>query len=660
MKKLLFVIPHLSTGGLPQYIVKKVELLIDTFDIYAVEYSDVTGGRLVVQKNRIKSLLKNELITLGEDKGELIRIIEGLQPSVIHMEEIPEMFCDRHIAKQIYKKDRSYFIYETCHDSSFDVANKQFIPDKMVLVSNYQKRLFSPLGIPIEVIDYPIEFSNNKLREQYRNELGLDPNKKHILNVGLFTPRKNQKEFFEYARRLPQYQFHQVGNMADNFRFYWEPLLKDVPPNLKVWNERSDVHKFYEAMDLFLFTSRGTVHDKETMPLVLKEAISANLPIALYNLPVYENFFDQFNDIQYLDFDNLDNNINIIQNMLSGNTLKKLDIKNTDTDLSKIFNCEWKWNEQKMYYSVNQKIDYPVIVALREYKSNSVLWSTLYKEGIPATVNFWMIPTPKHLKDYSKWGVISGIKFCVYNAETNEQIYEYPFFKKFVNIPTISLSNSIPYHYNYLEFFVYKKYERFFNNKKFDNVVDVGANVGVFTSYILYNKISNNVIAVECDPIAVRDLKDNFDINPHVSIIDKALYSEHGKVDFYHSSTNPVISSLLPPDVLKNHNAGVKGDILVSVDTVTIQDLIDKLGHIDLLKIDIEGGEYDIFDKLDTKLFDKINNLFIECHFFEENYLDRYNRLLKLLSNNGYLVEEYDKGQSANKGGSEVIFATKV
>jgi len=36
MKKLLFIAPHLSTGGLPQYLTKKIELLKDEFDVYLV------------------------------------------------------------------------------------------------------------------------------------------------------------------------------------------------------------------------------------------------------------------------------------------------------------------------------------------------------------------------------------------------------------------------------------------------------------------------------------------------------------------------------------------------------------------------------------------------------------------------------------------------
>ena len=35
------------------------------------------------------------------------------------------------------------------------------------------------------------------------------------------------------------------------------------------------------------------------MPLVIREAISWQLPIWIYNLPVYLNYFDKFNNIQY-------------------------------------------------------------------------------------------------------------------------------------------------------------------------------------------------------------------------------------------------------------------------------------------------------------------------------------------------------------------------
>ena len=109
MKKLLYIAPHLSTGGLPQYLVKKIELLKGEFEIYVVEYSNHTGGVLVVQRDKILNLVEsNKFFELGEDKTELIHVINQIQPDIIHLEEIPEYFMDFDLAKEIYRTDRPY------------------------------------------------------------------------------------------------------------------------------------------------------------------------------------------------------------------------------------------------------------------------------------------------------------------------------------------------------------------------------------------------------------------------------------------------------------------------------------------------------------------------------------------------------------------------
>jgi GR25 family glycosyltransferase involved in LPS biosynthesis len=95
--------------------------------------------------------------------------------------------------------------------------------------------------------------------------------------------------------------------------------MKDKPNNLTWWNERSDVDNFYQSMDLFLFTSRGTNNDKETMPLVIREALSYQLPQLLYNLPVYLNYFDKFENIKYLEPNNIKDNCLSIKSSLGDN-----------------------------------------------------------------------------------------------------------------------------------------------------------------------------------------------------------------------------------------------------------------------------------------------------------------------------------------------------
>lgn len=318
MKKLLFVAPHLSTGGQPQYLLKKIKSLIDQYEIHCVEYDDHTGGVLIVQREQVESLCKNRFYVLDSKKDRLLDIIEQVKPDIIHFEEMPEYFMDMKLAGKIYRSDRPYLIVETSHDSSFESSRKKVFPDQFIFVSNYQKQNVASLGVKSEVIEYPVGVKLRKDRETGLKFLGLDVNKKHVFHVGLFTPRKNQKEFIEYARMMEHdnVQFHCIGNMADNFKHYWEPLIKNLPHNVKVWGERKDVENFYSCMDLFLFTSRGHVNDKETAPIVIKEAISYNVPSLLYNLPVYLNRYNEYSNIEYLDELDPYKNVELIQKKL--------------------------------------------------------------------------------------------------------------------------------------------------------------------------------------------------------------------------------------------------------------------------------------------------------------------------------------------------------
>jgi len=322
MKKILFIAPHLSTGGLPQFLLKKIQSLINDYEIYCVEYDDITGGVLVVQRKQLQKICGGRFYTLSSNKFELFKLIDDIKPDIIHLEEMPEYFMDVNLATKLYNKDREYLIVETSHDSSFDPKKKRVFPDQFTFVSNYQKQNLESLNVNTAVIEYPIAVKRRKNRTDGLNFLGLDETKKHILHVGLFTPRKNQKEFVEYARAMENenVQFHCLGNMADNFKTYWQPILENLPSNVKVWGERKDVENFYSCMDLFLFTSRGHDTDKETAPIVIKEAISYNIPSLLYNLPVYLNRYNVFENIKYLDEINFNRNVKLIKNKLGMNS----------------------------------------------------------------------------------------------------------------------------------------------------------------------------------------------------------------------------------------------------------------------------------------------------------------------------------------------------
>lgn len=298
LKRILYVSPHFSTGGLPQYLLKKIENFHGKAEIYCIEYN-FYGDAYVVQRNRVIGILGERFISLGDNKERILDLIESIKPHIIHFEEIPETFIDYQILRKIYVKERNYLICETCHSSQINPDVKFFKPDKFVMVSKWIRDKYSILGVPSEILEYPIE-NKNPNKDFYRNLLGFSEKEKHVINVGLFTPGKNQSDLIRYARILESFpiKFHFIGNQASNFSWYWEPLMKDLPSNCKIWGERNDVDSFYQASDLFVFTSNF-----ELNPLCVKESLSWKLPLMMRNLETYSNSYNNDPLVHYIEGD---------------------------------------------------------------------------------------------------------------------------------------------------------------------------------------------------------------------------------------------------------------------------------------------------------------------------------------------------------------------
>ncbi len=296
-KKLLYIAPHLSTGGQPQYLYKQVKHFIEDFNIQVVEINNSGGNAFVVQKNRIKSLV--EVHTLGDDKSEILNIINEFKPDIIHFQEIPQFDLAPFILDQIFTKDRNYFIVASTHGSFTNPSDIVYHPDRYVLVSEWSRQKFEDTGVETMLWEYPIEeYKFDK--EAAQKELGFESDWKHILNVGLFAPGKNQGEIFALATQLEKYKikFHFVGNQAGNFEHYWAPLMKHKPENCVIWGERNDVDTFYAASDMFYFSSK-----LELNPLSIKEALSYKLPSIFRKLHTYLDTYDNNPLVTYIDED---------------------------------------------------------------------------------------------------------------------------------------------------------------------------------------------------------------------------------------------------------------------------------------------------------------------------------------------------------------------
>ena len=646
-KKILLIVPHLSTGGLPQVALKKIESLVSKYEVKCVEYT-ILSDIYTVQRNKILGVLgDNNLVTLGEDKSRLVQIIEDYSPDFVWMEEFPEFFMDSNLAKKIYRQDREYRIIETTHDSSFKPSAKIWMPDKFIFVSIHSSLNFYTLGIPYDIIEYPIEIEE-KNQVEAQKILGLDPSWKHVVNVGLFTQRKNQGYVFDLARKLSdeKIKFHFIGNQADNFRNYWEPLMNNKPDNCVVWGERKDVETFLQASDLFIFPSRGDRNNKELNPIAIKEAIENSTPVLMYNLDVYCGKYDNNENIKFLTGD---------ANMDSKNMLDILGI----SSIGSMFNLDFDGNTNTLTINYTGSDSFNFNISVRDMTSKAPMY------WFPASFNYpssyWTIPIPIQVKRFEgnpnfrgflvefyddKTGDLTLSKNLVVNSNFYPQIPEFKFKPLDCN------------YINYYEFFV----DRCFDDLKLQNldtVIDIGANVGLFAKY-MYSVGSKKVILIEANPYLRESIEFHLDDDLENSVIYmNPVYKEHTKIDFRFSKENSTIGSNV-----FDTNVGEYAQLtnLISCETITINDIFrdNNYGRISLFKCDIEGGEYPIFESITDEQISLVDRFMVEFHGNTESQIDV---ILEKLERNNFeceiIVYEMGKKTVSNKYAKHGVIFSK-
>lgn len=308
--KILYICDHLSTGGMPEVLKQRVyDLHSIDIDIWVVEYS-IYSNFYTAQRDEIEKLIGDKFITLGifSDKLDILEhkyntvknLIDTHKFDIIHFENPIENYdnfnvFDTQLAEYIYSPHRSWKVVETIHSSAFNVnLHKKWMPDAIMHCSHYTNDVtFSKFKeyLPTTVIEYPIW---DRSGEDCEYPIEFNTNCYNIINVGIWTPGKNQKEAVEMARYLDRlypdkYLFHFIGGVAPNFENYWKPILDDIPNNVKVWDSQPNVGRFYKHSDLVLFNSTY-----ELNPIVLKEAVSYKKPLLMRKLAVYGDTYDKY------------------------------------------------------------------------------------------------------------------------------------------------------------------------------------------------------------------------------------------------------------------------------------------------------------------------------------------------------------------------------
>ncbi len=149
-----------------------------------------------------------------------------------------------------------------------------------------------------------------------------------------------------------------------------------------------------------------------------------------------------------------------------------------------------------------------------------------------------------------------------------------------------------------------------------DVVIDIGANVGLFSILAGY-LVGNNgrVYCFEANKNIFKFLQDNISMNwlrKTVFPINKAVYSKEDTLSFTIDEKNPALSTLYKVDVW-NKNVFQDTLIQVQVESVPLDFYYNQIDHIRLVKMDIEGAEYDAFIGMEKFLtHNKIDSISFE------------------------------------------------
>jgi len=480
VKKVLFVVPHLSTGGLPQYTFKLIDSLKNDYDVYCLEHKDITGGILTVQRNRISNLLGEKFYSLSNSSNDIHAIISSIDPDVIHFQEIPETFITHEDLEKIYSDNRRYNIVVTTHSSTTNPNDIIYTADKFILVSSWSKTKFVDVfGEEMcDIWEYPItSVSYNK--DDAKKELNFDSSYLHVLNVGLFTSGKNQKELIDIARKMKdeKIKFHFVGNQAQNFRDYWDPIMRNFPDNCIWHGEREDVDLFYKAADIFYFPSNF-----ELNPLVVKEALSYGLPVFMKKL---ESYGDEYDGIVNYISGNIDDDIKKIKTSLSmenKSDVLTIILAHADTIYRKklLMDCINSIDGEKLL-STNYMVDVdiqPMCDHVLYTKNNPLLFNSDF-EKYGLEYNYWWIDDNRK-KHYKQFDYEHG--YAVYTLIQNALRYAKNLGKHnvhIVNYDYVIDDITIKKHDNLIE-----EYDVVFYEQTDSAYSDVSYNTGFFSGNI--------------------------------------------------------------------------------------------------------------------------------------------------------------------------------
>lgn len=173
------------------------------------------------------------------------------------------------------------------------------------------------------------------------------------------------------------------------------------------------------------------------------------------------------------------------------------------------------------------------------------------------------------------------------------------------------------------EIFVQQVYKFTCKNKE-PFIIDCGANIGLSVIYFKELFPEAHILAFEADPKICNSLEQNLSSYNffNVEIISAAVWNKEANGSFLGEGS---VGGMLVPN-------NTSADNQIAVKTIRLKYYLER--HVDFLKIDIEGAEYEVLKDCQD-LLKNVENLFIEYHILPQGD-QKLHEILTWVNRNGF------------------------
>jgi len=163
-------------------------------------------------------------------------------------------------------------------------------------------------------------------------------------------------------------------------------------------------------------------------------------------------------------------------------------------------------------------------------------------------------------------------------------------------------------------------------NSSYDVVLDIGANVGMFTLYAAREAPNARIIAVEPFPETCRKLREHVEtnqLNDRVTIVNCAVTGKAGDATMDSAAGIPSQYRRIHAPETAGVNAEHRGPAGaqpdpdgVPVRTRTLGQILDQcgVGSADFVKMNIHGSEYDVLLGTDPEVLERCRTIAVQYH----------------------------------------------